>query len=54
MGFVIGAVIYMDAKKRGEHKIKWALIGFLFALPALLIWLFIRSPKEFLNRKELN
>ena len=45
-GIMIGIVIYMDAIKRRKHGIQWALIGFLFSLLGLAIWLLVRPPKE--------
>ncbi len=45
-GIVIGTVIYMDAKKRRKHGIQWALIGVLFTILGLAIWLLVRPPKE--------
>ncbi len=53
-GIVIGAVIYKDAKKRSKHGIQWALIGFLFAILGLVIWLLIRPPKELLGGNDYN
>lgn len=45
-GSVIGKVMYTDAKKKRKKGIKWALIGFLFTIFGLAIWLHIRPSKE--------
>lgn len=45
-GGVIGKVIYTDAKKKKRNGIKWALIGFLFTIFGLAIWLRMRPSKR--------
>ena len=50
-GSVIGKVIYTDAKKRGKKGLQWGLIGFLFVIFGLVIWLRIRPPKELLKKE---
>jgi protein-S-isoprenylcysteine O-methyltransferase Ste14 len=37
--------LYRDAEARGQSGVLWAILGFLFPLLALIIWLIIR-PKQ--------
>jgi Na+/H+-dicarboxylate symporter len=37
--------MYRDAEARGQSGALWAILGFLFGLLALIIWLIIR-PKQ--------
>ena len=49
IGFIIDILIavymYKDAEKRGKSGVVWLLIGLIFGLLGLIIWLIIRPPE---------
>ena len=48
VGIIIGGLIayfvYNDAQKRGMNAVVWAIVGFLFGLIGVIIYLIARKP----------
>ncbi len=43
---VIGVWMYKDAEKRGKDGALWLIIGLLFGIIGLIIWLIVRPPEK--------
>lgn len=49
----IGIWMYKDAEKRGKSGALWLIIGLIFGIIGIIIWLLVRPPeKSFYEKKE--
>jgi len=49
----IGIWMYKDAEKRGKSGALWLIIGLLFGIIGLIIWVLVRPPEaSFYEKKE--
>jgi len=42
----VAAFLYRDAKRHGKSPWLWALLGLVFTIPVLVLWLIVRGRKE--------
>jgi hypothetical protein len=49
----IGIWMYKDAEKRGKSGALWLIIGLLFGIIGLIVWLIVRPPeRSFYEKKD--
>lgn len=48
----IGVWMYRDAEKRGKSGALWLIIGLLFGIIGLIIWLIVRPPEPSFYEKK--
>jgi uncharacterized membrane protein YhaH (DUF805 family) len=57
LGFIIQIIIavymYKDAEKRGKSGVLWLIIGLLFGLIGLIVWLIVRPPEPSFYEKKV-
>jgi len=49
----IGVWMYRDAEKRGKSGALWLIIGLLFGIIGLIIWLIVRPPEPSFYEKKV-
>jgi predicted nucleic acid-binding Zn ribbon protein len=45
--------MYKDAEKRGKSGVLWLIIGLLFGLIGLIVWLIVRPPEPSFYEKKV-